>query len=66
MKALTRGLGSYSNKKHKGSAITKTIIKSWSDKYLDVKELIDNNNMVAAKAKFNENFDLNACIFVFI
>ena len=55
-----------SNKKHKGSAQAKAIIRGFSTKYLEVKELIDNNNIEGAKAKFNENFDYNACMLVYI
>lgn len=55
-----------SNKKHKGSAQAKAIIRGFSTKYLEVKELVDNNDIVAAKAKFEENFDKAACILVYI
>lgn len=55
-----------SNKKHKGSAQAKAIIRGFSTKYLEVKTLIDNNDIEGAKAKFNENFDYNACMLVYI
>lgn len=55
-----------SNKKHKGSAQAKAIIRGFQTKYLEVKTLIDNSELVAAKAKFEENFDKDACMFVFI
>ena len=55
-----------SNKKHKGSATTKAIIRSFSTKYLEVKSLIEANDIEAAKVKFNENFDYNSCMLVFL
>lgn len=55
-----------SNKKHKGSATTKAIIRSFSTKYLEVKALIEANDIEAAKVKFNENFDYNSCMLVFL
>lgn len=55
-----------SNKKHKGSATTKALIRGFQTKYLEVKTLIDNNDIEGAKAKFNENFDYNACMLVYI
>ena len=55
-----------SNKKHKGSAQTKAIIRGFSTKYLEVESLINSDDIVAAKAKFEENFDKKACIFTYI
>jgi hypothetical protein len=55
-----------SNKAHKGSRQSKNIIRGFSTKYLEVKALIDNSDIVGAKAKFNENFDYNACMLVYI
>lgn len=55
-----------SNKAHKGSKQTKDIIKSFSTKYLEVKGYIDNSDLVTAKEKFNEYFDYNACMLVYI
>ena len=54
------------NKAHVGSAKTKSIIESFSTKYLEVKSLITNNDIVQAKEKFNEYFDYNACMLVYI
>jgi hypothetical protein len=54
------------SKAYKGSAQAKAIIRGFSTKYLEVKELIDNNNIEGAKVKFNENFDYNACMLVYI
>ena len=55
-----------SNSKHVGSAQTKAIIEAMSTKYLEVKSLIDNNDTIQAKSKFEEYFDYNACMFVYI
>ena len=55
-----------SNNKHKGSKQTKDIIRAFSTKYLEVKSLIDAGNIVQAKEKFNEYFDYNACMLVYI
>lgn len=55
-----------SNKKHKGSAQTKHIIESFSTKYLEVKALIDSSNIEQAKEKFEEYFDYNACMLVYV
>ena len=55
-----------SDKKHKGSRTSKNIIRKWTFKYLEVKALIDNNSIEEAKVKFNQNFDYNACMLVYI
>jgi hypothetical protein len=55
-----------SNKKHKGSATTKHLIEGFSTKYLEVKNLIANDDIIQAKEKFNEYFDYNACMLVYI
>ena len=55
-----------SNKAHKGSATTKAIIRAFQTKYLEVKTLIEANDIESAKVKFNENFDYNACMLVYI
>jgi hypothetical protein len=55
-----------SNKKHKGSATSKAIIQSFPIKYQEVKNLIDAESIDEAKAKFNEYFDYNACMLVYI
>lgn len=53
-------------KQREGSATTKALIRGFQTKYLEVKTLIDNNDIEGAKAKFNENFDYNACMLVYI
>ena len=58
-----------SDKKHKGSNTTKGIIKNFSPKYLEVKALIEagtQESIAQAKEKFNEYFDYNACMLVYI
>jgi hypothetical protein len=54
------------NKKHVGSATTKAIIQSFPIKYQEVKNLIDAESIDEAKAKFNEYFDYNTCMLVYI
>ena len=54
------------NKKHKGSQTTKNLIRAFQTRYLEVKELIVNNSIEEAKTKFNEYFDYNACMLVYI
>lgn len=60
------GIYDNTNKKHKGSKQTKELIKSFPTKYIEVKALIDNEDIDGAKAKFNEYFDYNACMLVYI
>lgn len=55
-----------SNKKHKGSYTTKTLIRSFQTRYNEVKNLIDNDDIDNAKALFNEYFDYNSCMLVYI
>lgn len=55
-----------SNKKHKGSYTTKTLIRSMSTRYNEVKEYINNSDIATAKEKFNEYFDYDACMLVYI
>lgn len=57
------------NKKHVGSATTKSIIKAFSTKYLEVKALVETNtedSLAQAKTKFAEYFDVNACMLLYI
>jgi hypothetical protein len=54
------------NKKHVGSARTKALIIDFSTRYLEVESYINNSDIITAKEKFNEYFDYNACMFVYI
>ena len=55
-----------SDKNHKGSATTKEIIKTFPVRYNEVKQLVDNGSIEEAKVKFNETFDYNSCMLVYI
>ena len=54
------------NKKHKGSRTTKNLIRKMSLRYDDVKSYITDGDIDTAKQKFNEYFDYDACILVYI
>ena len=58
-----------SDKKHKGSATTKAIIKTFPAKYLEIKTLVDAGTsevLAEAKTLFAEYFDVNACMLVYV
>lgn len=57
------------NPKHIGSATTKAIIQAMSTKYQEIKTLITTGtpeSLSTAKEKFDEYFDINACMLVYI
>ena len=55
-----------SNKAHKNSNITKGLIRTFSTRYLEVRALIVAEDIEQAKVKFNEYFDYDACMLVYI
>lgn len=55
-----------SDKKHKGSRTTKNLIRKMSLRYNEVKGYITDSDTATAKVKFNEYFDYDACMLVYI
>ena len=55
-----------SNKKHKGSRTTKNLIRKMSLRHDEVKSYITDGDIDTAKQKFNEYFDYDACMLVYI
>ena len=55
-----------SDKKHKGSRTTKNLIRKMSLRYDEVKSYITDGDIDTAKQKFNEYFDYDACMLVYI
>ena len=55
-----------SNADHVNTATAKAVIEGFPVKYQEVKDLIDADNLPAAKIKFADNFDVNSCMLVYI